>query len=98
MSLITKIFVQSGFIKNWNPQLIGNKAKKILSLNLKNYQITKFSSHFAEDEYKLKLEAENKKLKDKVEILKKELISLETANGKVQVIKHSYKIKDINII
>ena len=91
MSLITKIFVQSVFIKNWNPQLIGNKAKKLLSLNLKNYQITKFSSHFAEEEYKLKLEAENKKLQDKVEGLKKELISLEAANGKVQVIKHFSK-------
>ena len=91
MSLVTKILVQSVYIKNWNPQLIGNKAKKLLSLNLKNYQITKFSSHFAEEEYKLKLEAENKKLQDKVEGLKKELISLEAANGKVQVIKHLSK-------
>lgn len=38
-----------------------------------------------QDEYKLKLEAENKKLQDKVNGLKKELISLETANGKVQI-------------
>merc|ERR1712096_30442 len=38
-----------------------------------------------QDEYKLKLEAENKKLQDNVERLKKELILVETANGKLQV-------------
>jgi len=85
MSIITKLFVQSVFFKNGTPQLIGNRTKKLLSMNLKNFQIIKFSSHFAEDEYKLKLEAENKKLQDNVERLKKELILVETANGKLQV-------------